>query len=117
MLRGVGPAVALGRDTTILREILDKAAERVGRDLTNEPEVEIELRNTLAATYGRMGLYQKEEEMACQSFEIARLHLGGEGTAAADATIRFAMALSRVGKLRGGGACAPGPADAQAAFG
>jgi eukaryotic-like serine/threonine-protein kinase len=30
MLAGVGPSVALGRDTTMLREILDTAAKRVG---------------------------------------------------------------------------------------
>ena len=33
MLQGVGPNVALGRDTTMLREIADKTAERVGKDL------------------------------------------------------------------------------------
>ncbi len=33
MLEGVGPAVALGRDTTMLREILDQTAARIGTDL------------------------------------------------------------------------------------
>ncbi|HUI07399.1 MAG TPA: serine/threonine-protein kinase, partial [Verrucomicrobiae bacterium] len=47
MLQGVGPSVALGRDTTMLKEILDKTAERVGKDLTNQPLVEAELRNTI----------------------------------------------------------------------
>jgi hypothetical protein len=41
MLEGVGPAKAQGRDTAMLREILDKTAERVGRELTNQPRVGI----------------------------------------------------------------------------
>ena len=49
MLQGVQPSVALGRDTTMLREILDRTAERVGKDLTNQPAVEAELRDTLGA--------------------------------------------------------------------
>src|SRR5262245_10914434 len=31
--QGVGPSVALGRDTTMLKEILDRTAERLGKDL------------------------------------------------------------------------------------
>ncbi|HUJ44593.1 MAG TPA: protein kinase, partial [Opitutaceae bacterium] len=33
MLQGVGPSVALGRDTKLLREILDKTVRRLGKDL------------------------------------------------------------------------------------
>ncbi|HWY29995.1 MAG TPA: hypothetical protein VNX46_04540, partial [Candidatus Acidoferrum sp.] len=43
MLQGVGPSVARGRDTTMLREILDRTAERVGIQQTNQPAVEAEL--------------------------------------------------------------------------
>src|SRR5262249_20564359 len=43
MLEGVGPSVALGRDTAMLREILDKTVERVGHDLKDQPEVQAEL--------------------------------------------------------------------------
>jgi len=39
----VDPSVALRHDATMLKEILDKTAERVGKDLTNQPEVEAEL--------------------------------------------------------------------------
>ena len=52
MLKGVGPSVALGRDTKMLREILDKTAERVGKDLKDQPEVEAELRTTVGQVYG-----------------------------------------------------------------
>ena len=51
MLDGVGPAVARGRDTTMLREILDKTAERVEQRLKDQPEVEAELQYTMARVY------------------------------------------------------------------
>ena len=44
MLQGVGPSVALGRDTTMLREILNRTADRIGTELTNQPAVEADLR-------------------------------------------------------------------------
>src|SRR5262245_32482238 len=61
MLEGVGPSVALGRDTTMLREILDRTEKRVGEDLKDQPEVEAELRNTLGEVYLALGQYQKAE--------------------------------------------------------
>ena len=85
MLAGVGPSKALGRDTTMLKEILDKTAERVGKDLTNQPEVEIELRLTLAQTYDELGLYNREEEMARESLQLARSRLGEESLTVAQA--------------------------------
>ena len=63
MLHGVGPSAALGRDTTMLREILDKTAERVGKDLKGQPEVEAELRTTLGDVYQALGKYAQAEGM------------------------------------------------------
>jgi serine/threonine protein kinase/Tfp pilus assembly protein PilF len=81
MLAGVGPSKALGRDTTMLKEILDKTAERVGKELTNQPQVEAEMRATLAETYGELGLYKQEEAMAHESLRLAR-SAAGEGSRA-----------------------------------
>ena len=44
MLEGVEPSVALGRDTTMLREVLDRTAARIAKELQAQPEVESELR-------------------------------------------------------------------------
>jgi serine/threonine protein kinase len=93
MLRGVGPSVALGRDTTMLREILDKTAERIGTDLKDHPEVEIELRLTLANAYGDLQLYKKAEEAARETLRLARAHFGEENLAVADA-------LTKIGQTR-----------------
>jgi hypothetical protein len=40
MLKGAGPSVAVGRDTALLREILDGSARQIDRELTNQPAVE-----------------------------------------------------------------------------
>jgi serine/threonine protein kinase len=85
MLKGVAPSVALGRDTTMLREIVDNTAERIGADLKDQPEVEIELRLTLAQVYLDLQDYKKMEQTARETLRLARIHLGEENLAVADA--------------------------------
>src|SRR5205814_1457134 len=63
MLQGVGPSIALGRDTTMLREILDRTAERVGKEMTNQPAVEAELRGLIGRLYVEIGNYEGAEQM------------------------------------------------------
>src|SRR5262245_18689453 len=76
MLEGVGPSQARGRDTTMLREILDKTAERVGKDLAAQPEVQIELWTVLAETYRELGLYRESERISEQALQLARARYG-----------------------------------------
>src|SRR5262245_6465797 len=64
MLSGVGPSVARGRDTTMLLEILDATAERIGKELPDQPEVEDELRSIMAMLYNDVGNASRGEEMA-----------------------------------------------------
>jgi tetratricopeptide (TPR) repeat protein len=63
MLQAVGPSVALGRDTVLLREILDQTAQRIGRELTNQPAVEADLRETLGGVYRDLADYTNAEAM------------------------------------------------------
>jgi serine/threonine protein kinase len=93
MLKGVGPSVALGRDTTMLREIVDKTTERIGTDLKDQPEVQIELRLTLAQVYSDLELYEKMEKTAREALRLARAHFGEENPAAADALNLIGRAL------------------------
>lgn len=72
MLEGVGPSVALGRDTTLLREILDQTAADAGRELTNQPEVEADLLRTIGETYSALGDPQKAESFFRRVIEIER---------------------------------------------
>jgi tetratricopeptide (TPR) repeat protein len=72
ILASVGPSVAQGRDTKLLAAVLDEAALSVGRDLTNQPEVELEIRVTLAETYEWLGLNDKAEKMATEAVALGR---------------------------------------------
>jgi len=83
MLQGVGPSVALGEDTKLLRRILDQTVERVGREMTDQPEVEAELRNVIGRLYGELGNPGQGEEMVRQSLEINRREFGSESLEAA----------------------------------
>ena len=76
MLKGVGPAKALGRDTTMLREILDTTTKRVGVDLTNQPEVAIELRAILADVHYDLGSYSQMEQLARENLSAASARFG-----------------------------------------
>ena len=72
MLDRVGPSVALGRDTELLKEILDETAERIDTELQNQPEVESDLRSTLGAVYFDLGDYPAAERMHGKALEIRR---------------------------------------------
>jgi len=99
MLKGVGPSVALGRDTTMLRDILDKCAASVGQDLTNQPEAAMEVFSTLAGTYDDLGLDEQMENMARQALSCGRAIFGQEHPAVARALRLVGYALSNRGKL------------------
>jgi serine/threonine protein kinase/tetratricopeptide (TPR) repeat protein len=99
MLEGVGPSRALGRDTTMLKEILDRTAERVGKDLTNQPEVAIELRDTLADTYMALHLYQQMADVERENLRLATQHFGPENKKVARSLYELGEAERELGHL------------------
>src|SRR5215831_13191510 len=99
MLGGVGPDIALGRDTAILREILAQAATRVGKELTNQPAVEAELRSVIGTLYQRIGEFHRAEEMQRAALAIRRKHFGPESPEAAASLNDLGLALIAREKL------------------
>jgi tetratricopeptide (TPR) repeat protein len=93
MLGGVRPSVALGRDTTMLQEIVDKTAEQIDTELAGQPEVQAELRVTLAQVYFDLQLHHKAEAMARHTLEMARADLGDENIFVADALLQLGREL------------------------
>jgi serine/threonine protein kinase len=93
MLQGVGPSKALGRDTRMLQEIVDKTAERISTDLRNQPEVAIDLRHTLVQVYLDLELFRKAEETARQTLRLARERFGEENLPVADALSQLGRTL------------------------
>ncbi|HSL16404.1 MAG TPA: serine/threonine-protein kinase [Methylomirabilota bacterium] len=81
MLEGVGPAVAMGRDTTMLREILDRTAERLDAELQGQPEVEASLRDVLGKTYRDLGELEAAEAQLRSAVATNRRVLGDDDPA------------------------------------
>ena len=96
MLEGVAPGVALGRDTTMLREIVDKTSERIDRELEGQPEVQAELRLTLANVYYELQLYRETERVARHALEAAQAHIGEENIWVADSLQQRGRALTHL---------------------
>jgi len=98
MLDGVGPSVAMGTDTTMLREILDKTALRVSTDLTNQPAVAAELQATIARIYNELGEYVKAEQMARHAVAIDQNQAGDDNPAVAGLLDTLAASLGEQGR-------------------
>jgi serine/threonine protein kinase len=99
MLNGVEPSVALGRDTTMLREILNRTAERVGTEMTNQPAVEAELLGLLGTLYQEIGHYDRAEEMHRSALTIRRQLFGAQSPEAAKSLNDLGLALMSNNKL------------------
>jgi hypothetical protein len=78
MITGVGPSIALGRDTTLLREILDRTVNRVSNELTNQPGLAAEMCHNLAIAYSNLGLYQQMAEISDREVKFSRASYGSE---------------------------------------
>jgi eukaryotic-like serine/threonine-protein kinase len=98
MLKGADPNVALGRDTTMLREIADRTAENARARLGDEPEVAMELELVLASVYWNLREHDKMAESAQEARRLASGSIGKDNLPYADATSFLARALVGLGK-------------------
>ena len=96
MLKGVGPSVALGRDTTMLREILDRTAERVGKQLKDQPAVEAEMETTIGEAYYAIAEDRKAKAKLENAVAIRRNLPGGNNLDLAASMQDLAMVLWRL---------------------
>jgi eukaryotic-like serine/threonine-protein kinase len=79
MLTGIGPSVAAGRDTTLLREIVDKTIARLATHLKEQPEISISIRLKLASVYMDLGDYTKGEALAREALVESEKIYGRKG--------------------------------------
>jgi eukaryotic-like serine/threonine-protein kinase len=99
MLQGAGPSAAVGLDTTLLSEILDQTAERVGYEMTNQPAVEAELRSLIGRTYLDIGSYNQAETMHRAALAIDRKLFTSESPKVAASLNDLGQAFWKEGKL------------------
>jgi len=98
MLNGIGPSVALGRDTVVLREILSNTVQRVGHDLQNQPDVEAELRTTIGFVYLELADFDKAEAMLRRALALRETVSTPDNIAVAQAYSDLSNALWQQGK-------------------
>jgi hypothetical protein len=98
MLQGVGPSAARGRDTTMLREVLDRTAGRVN-EMTNQPAVEAELRSLIGRVYLQIGDWNRAEEMNREALGIVQKLYGTESAQSAASLYYLGLTLWHEKKL------------------
>jgi tetratricopeptide (TPR) repeat protein len=77
MFEGVGPAVAQGRDTKLLKEMMDAAAKRIGEgELKETPAAEFRLRDSIGEVYMDIGEHDAAERITEPMVELARRAFG-----------------------------------------
>ena len=102
MLKGVAPSVARGRDTALLREILDQTTARLGKDLTNQPSVEAELRRTIGRVYFDLGDLKKAEDMQREALRLRKAISGTNDVFVAALLVDLARSINEQGQDRPG---------------
>ena len=98
MLNGAGESLAQNRGKTMPREMLDLAVERIGKGMTNQPEVEAKLLGTVAGIYRSLGAHEKAEAMNRQALAMVTERLGAEHLEVAQSLVALAWALLDTGK-------------------
>jgi serine/threonine protein kinase/Flp pilus assembly protein TadD len=85
MLSGVGPSVARGRDTALLKEVLEQTGKRVSTELANQPDVAAGIEQVLGTTWLQLGDIETARKYANAAYEKRRkLHRGAHPDLAGD---------------------------------
>ncbi len=95
------PEIARTRDTTVLRELLERAAARVGTELADEPEVEAEVRHAIAKGYRAIARPDEAERHARRAYDLLTRHAGADDPRTLAAGNDLAVALHDLGRLEG----------------
>src|SRR5262249_43673567 len=90
-LKAAGPSVARGRDTSLLREMLEKTAGRIEAELKDQPEVQGELWSTLGNTFGEIGDQSRAIDMYQRAAASYRAAFGEQSS-------KLATLLGRLGR-------------------
>jgi eukaryotic-like serine/threonine-protein kinase len=99
MLQGVEPAAALGQDTRMLRGILDRTAERIGKEMTNQPAIEAELRSLIGRLHFEIGNYEGAEKMHRAALAFYREKFGPKSRETAAGLNDLGLVLSKQSNL------------------
>jgi tetratricopeptide (TPR) repeat protein len=101
MLKVIVPSVAVGEENLVLRRLLDETARRLSDDFGDQPELEAQLRTTIAQVYQGLGDVKDAEAMLRSALGVQRRVFGNDDPAVAETLMELARLLSPNGDLTG----------------
>ena len=93
------PEESQGENVTA-REILDRGAERIEQELTDQPEVQARLMSSIGWVYHTVGLFDDSERLLRRAIELQRAHLGPEHPETLESMASLNETLYRQGRYR-----------------
>ncbi len=92
------PDPGLSRGETITaREVLDRGAGRIARDLGEQPQLQSDLMDTMGRAYRGLGLYSPARDLLERSLAIRRAHLDPDDPRIAESLHALAFLLRKTG--------------------
>ncbi len=98
LLSGIDPLVARGRDTTLLRDLLEDGAERIEGELAGQPVAAADIHATLSQAYRGLGDYERADRHARRALELRRSALGDRDPKTIEAWSDVALLLWDLGR-------------------
>jgi eukaryotic-like serine/threonine-protein kinase len=92
------PSEARG-NTVTAREILDRASQQIGSNLTKDPELQSQLMQTMAQTYSGLGLYGLAQQLVEHTLSIQRSLFGERNRTTLATESYLAQLLRAQGRL------------------
>ena len=99
ILAGANPYVAQGGDTTLLKQLLDQAAERIETEVGSQPRIAAALHDTLYSTYRDLGLFTEAEHHVHLTLEHVETAIGTDSPEAWSARHNLALLYWDTGRL------------------
>lgn len=98
ILSSVNPEVAKSADTTLLRKILDGAAQRAAANVSDFPDVNATIKDTIGKTYGRIAEYVLAEPLLEDALHLRTTQLGPEHKDTITSMNNLAMLYLKMGR-------------------
>lgn len=99
LFRGADPAEAKGTTITA-RELLDRGAAKVERELADQPAAKADLMTVMSESYQNLGLYPPAEQLAARAVATLRARKAPTDSALAAALIAHGMSLHYAERTR-----------------